>query len=190
MRQVIFINGPAHSGKDEAAKIIMQNFHARHYKMSRPLKAAFGGFFMLHNSIAHKYCEDPTLKDIPGPATLDFTPRQVLISISEDWAKPTFGDDVLGRLALGFILASSSTNLVVISDSGFREEAEPIVERVGPENCLLLRMHRKGCNFDGDSRSYIELADLGVTEVDVQNHFDLYMLQASIKGHLDAWMKL
>ena len=56
-----------------------------------------------------------------------------------------------------------------LTDSGFVPEAVPIVKMFDAENCTLIRVHRKGCDFSGDSRSYI---DLGVKTIDVENPGD------------------
>jgi len=54
-----------------------------------------------------------------------------------------------------------------VPDSGFREEAEAIVREAGAGDVLLVRLHRPGHGFSGDSRGYIDLDDLGVESCDV-----------------------
>jgi len=58
---------------------------------------------------------------------------------------------------------------LVIPDSGFAEEVFPIVEEFGEDNILLLRIHRKGCDFSRDSRSYLH--NMVKNEVDIHNDF-------------------
>ena len=53
-----------------------------------------------------------------------------------------------------------------ITDSGFGPEALPIIKMFDPENCTLIRVRRDGCDFSGDSRSYV---DLPVKTIDVKN---------------------
>ena len=55
----------------------------------------------------------------------------------------------------------------MVPDSGFREEAEVLVRKTGPENVLLKSLHRPGHGFEGDSRGYVDLSDLGVERYDI-----------------------
>lgn len=80
------------------------------------------------------------------------TIREAMIYISEVIMKPRFGDDYFGRVRANNI----PDNEVSIDDScGFIEELPPLIEKVGSENILLMRIHREGYTFEGDSRSYI-----------------------------------
>ena len=45
--------------------------------------------------------------------------------------------------------------IAVDSSTGFVEELPPLIERLGQENILLIRVHREGATFEGDSRNYI-----------------------------------
>ena len=58
---------------------------------------------------------------------------------------------------------------MVVSDSGFDYEAEPVVRHFGAEHTFLVRLYRSGCDFKGDSRGYISLSHLGVREIEYQN---------------------
>lgn len=115
---------------------------------------------------------DPDHYDaVKGEPNDDFdglTPRQAYIHYSENVIKPLHGKEWFGEK---FIQAAknSGSYLIVVPDSGFREEAERCVREVGSNNVLLIRIHKDGCTYDGDSRSYISLGDLGVREHDVLN---------------------
>lgn len=169
--KIILLNGPPSSGKDTAARYICLHFNARHHKFSRPLRAAMQEFFGFTPETikvveAHKDERKVALFN-------DLTWREVLISFSEDWAKPTFGNDIFGKIALGQLLRATGTDITVFSDCGFRSEVEVIVDRVGVDNCLVIQLSRDGCTFEGDSRSYLELSDIGVTTVELHNNLPL-----------------
>lgn len=168
--KLIFLNGPPRSGKDTAGAIIAAAVTgARCDKFSRILKerthAAYGligreGFPMRHD--AFEDCKDEPRADFYGS-----TPRRAYIALSEKYYKPLHGPDIFGRLLANDLTYCSAT-MVVITDSGFRPEAEAMLRAFGAENARLIRLHRVGCSFY-DSRSYIALGDLGVVSHDVMN---------------------
>ncbi len=179
--KIVLINGPPYSGKDDAGKILRRIRAARMYKMSRPLKDGLREFFGfgiddVRDIEAHK---DEHVVGLFSPSspddvhTIPLSWRDVQISLSETWAKPLFGQAILGRLAVQYLSQPTSFDMTVITDVGFREEALPIVHAFGVDNILLIQLTRKGCSFKGDSRSYIELDDLGVTTVLLDNRYPL-----------------
>lgn len=140
--KIIALNGPAGSGKDTLASLLIPLGY-QHYKFSSPLKGALSQF--LPSSI------DPAIhKDHILPNGL--TVRQALISLSEDWVKPTFGQAHFGEL-LAHQLKSCSHTRVVLSDSRFAEELTPTLE-LG--TVLVVRIYRPGHSFEGDSGSYYD----------------------------------
>lgn len=97
------------------------------------------------------------------------TLRQFYIHVSENLMKPLFGKRVFGKLAVEYIRQSHEA-VTTISDSGFVDEAMPIIEYFGAEHVLLVRLHRPGKSFAGDSRSYV---DLPVQTIDIENDKDM-----------------
>lgn len=91
--------------------------------------------------------------------------RQWQIDFSESFLKG-YGQDIFAKL---FVQrnADARCRAIVVPDSGFAEEVGPVTEHFGMENILLLRIHRPGFDFTGDSRSYLH----GVVpnEADVDN---------------------
>lgn len=175
--KIIFLNGPPGSGKDWAATML-PGFNL---KLSRRLKE------MTHRALGLVDASDDVLpydffehmKDEPNDWFHGQTPRAAYIAMSEGFIKPLFGKAWLGEMLVRDIdLMGDSTFL--ISDSGFREEAEAIVRHFGPEVCTLIRIHREGYDFGMDSRGYIMLHDLGVTCHNVTNDEDFYEALLSI----------
>ena len=166
MKKVILFNAPPGAGKDFAAECIINNFNNTiHNKFAKVLKErthALYGF----NWRPHYYYED--CKEDPHKDFLGLSPRQAYIKVSETYFKPTHGNDVFGVL-LGNELDKLEWDLAVISDSGFKEEAQVLINKYGENNIILVRVHREGYNFDNDSRNYISLP---VCNIDIYNKGD------------------
>ena len=174
MPKIILVNGPPYSGKDTAWEAYPKGIRT---KFARSVKEGTHAAFGLDTDDYDMDFFEHT-KDIPNKLFFGKTPREAYIAYSETFMKPFTGDKgVFGKLTSRWIddivMEWSKNNLpelpFIITDSGFREEAEVIVEHFGPENVKLIRAHRKDCNFDNDSRSYINLDDLGVDSEDVIN---------------------
>lgn len=183
--RIILVNGPPRAGKDTAQEAVADSIRC---KFAQIVKEGTHAAFGLNPQVyPMDYFED--VKDQPQEVFFGRTPREAYISYSEDFMKPFTGDkQVFGKLLAKRIedifnvwLDNDLTNLpFIVTDSGFREEAEAIVEAFGAENVKLIRVHRDGCTFEGDSRDYISLDDLGVEEEDVVND-DLEEYKVEIK---------
>lgn len=167
-RKLVLFNGPRHSGKDTAALRCVHTFDAYHFKMSAPIKAAIKAAFELSDEDVD-FLE--TTKTKPSDLFFGKSYVEMQISFSEDWLKPLFNKYIFGDLALRYILGAITDypgqGLYVCSDSGFAEEALPLVDLFGKKNVLLVHLQRTGKDFSGDSRNYIHLS--GVPHVTVGN---------------------
>lgn len=150
-KKIVFFNGPPRSGKDTIVNDLLKRYtKVENIKFSNPLKTALPVFFGLSKEQIQLLESE---KEIPKDYLLGKSWRGAQISLSEDWAKKTFGLRVFGDITLN-IIKNSNNNLFLISDSGFQEEAEALIEYFGKENCLLIRIKRDGTDFNNDSRSY------------------------------------
>jgi len=177
--KVILLNGPPRSGKDFAGRAICAwRANTRAAKMAKQLKERCHAAYLLMGGgvpLPHDAFEDR--KDIPLTEFDGMTPRQAYIAFSENWIKPTFGKGQLGIWLFREMQARADmwhpTELTfVVTDCGFREEVAEIVRRVGKESVRLVRIHRKGYDFTNDSRSYVDLSDMGVQTDDIWNEGD------------------
>lgn len=181
VHKVVFFNGPPGSGKDTAADLCVKVFNARKYAMKAPIRDAIRGFLDIDDLRDYNaFFENRDAKDTKSVVTLGDTPREVLISFSEDWAKRRYGEDVFGRLAVRRLSGATGVNLTAVSDAGFTAELALIVRRFGAENCYLVRLYRETCSFVSDSRGYVDPAVLGVRYVDIHNKFDLETFRMQI----------
>lgn len=103
-------------------------------------------------------------KDHPEGAygtCINLSIREAMIYVSEVIVKPRFGEDWFGqervRKIKGYEEVVGSLGQLVFSEDScaFVEELTPLIEYLGQENILLLRIHKDGSTFAGDSRDYI-----------------------------------
>lgn len=188
MTKIIFLNGPPGCGKDTVAAQLLDYYHM---KMSAPLKVgAYNLFFGAndHNMSPLAILSDvETLKAKKVVPDSDITWRQFIIEISENLMKPLFGEDIFGRIVregMNSLIAQGTTKFV-FSDSGFSEEAIPLIYEVGSENCKLIRIHRDNCDFSKDSRSYIDLEQYGVKTYDIENNGTLKETMKYVRAVID-----
>ena len=187
--KIVFVNGPKKSGKDTAAIIATgSGCNIRHAKYSARLKhmarEMFRVPFDMFNELEKSGNND--LKDMPQTIFYGMSWRQLLIWLSEEVMKPKFGDDIFGKWLRDDLVKPTLTKGTIISDCGFYRECGPVIKTYGAENCYLLRLHRPGCDFIGDSRSYIELPELPAANViDIQNRFELPLFKVQVLKQID-----
>lgn len=176
MVKIIFLNGPPGSGKDTVANGIVSSLgrtRAKNMKFAGMLKDTCHSMVGLGHVATD--CFEKT-KDLPNHMLpydpvkkRNMTPRELYIWFSEEVLKPKFGKEHFGNVLVNQIenVKHDGFRLIVISDSGFKEEALPVIKKFGIENCLLVHLCREGKNFDNDSRSYWEHS--GLTTVTANN---------------------
>lgn len=89
--------------------------------------------------------------------------REAMIYVSEVVIKPRWGQDWFGKERVRKITSWKGiddqwlpSDIVFVDDStAFVDELVPLIDHIGQENILLLRIHRQGFTFEGDSRNYI-----------------------------------
>lgn len=144
--QIIVFNGPPRAGKSTCARELsialgMYGYRTHIESLAGPMK------HFLAVCLGQQY--DTIEKDLFNP-TLDCTPRDFLIRLSETFIKPNFGHDFYGRC----LKWRAETNLfqchfILVDDNGFEEELAPLSQP------YIIRVHRPGHDFLGDSRTWI-----------------------------------
>lgn len=153
MPKIIFLNGPPRSGKDSLGRYLALTAPwIRLYKLISPAETFVRTAWGLSREEFYKLREAE--KNEPQTMFRGQSLREVFIAFSEQFMKPTFGDAIFGHLAVRRLGPLSETEIIVITDSGFASEAEPLADLVGPENTIKVELEREGCSFEGDSRSY------------------------------------
>jgi hypothetical protein len=182
--KIVIFNGPPRSGKDTCAEFLATGMYYRSMKLAAPLKLATHALYGLW-PIPDNYFEKT--KDDANPEFMGLSPRQAYIKVSEELVKPILGDDWWARVLVNRIKAED-TDRIVLSDCGFTQELEVLAEAFGPESLLLFRLHREGCDFSKDSRSYMYPGE-SIAQIDVYNNRTLADLKADVMSGFDVWSK-
>lgn len=178
--KIFLLNGPPSSGKDSLAAYIESiNKTFAIDKFAKPLKEANKGMFSLTDEEFKLYDNDPKMKNTPLDKFYGKSWRQVNIDLSEKFIKGNYDVKFFG-LELAKRISSNDKTRILVPDSGFLEEAEPIVEKFGRQNVYLLKLHREGFTYKGDSRNYIDGGQLGIKTFDIINdNYDKFLADAS-----------
>lgn len=186
VERIILLNGPPSCGKDTIAEVM------QHYvvKFATPLKDTVCQLYCGGDrDLFDKYDKDAKYKNEPSGQFFGLSCREAQINVSEKFMKPIHGKRVFGDI-LARALEGHEGDFFVVSDSGFIEEAMALVEKFGPNKVMLIRLHRDGCNYDGDSRSYIEWPENyseSLYQADVYNNGTIQETLAVIKEHIKIW---
>jgi hypothetical protein len=148
--RVVLLNGPPRCGKDTIGEMLYCDLpSAVLCKFAQPI----ADYLRDVHGIDMRTVE----KDEPHDALCGRTPREVAIAYSERMCKPLFGEAYFGDLLALEVESQAAQNdglVAIVTDSGFRTEAQALARKVGPQNVLLVRVSRHGTDFAGDSRSY------------------------------------
>nr|UWI32967.1 MAG: phosphomevalonate kinase [Bacteriophage sp.] len=182
MAKVIILNGPAGCGKDTLARALVEMGFAKGVaSFKNPMfniaMAALGP------DAYHEFLDgydDRARKEKPEGFLNGLSRRQFMIAISEQFIKPVFGDDYFGKYLAGRL--PDGNEVFVVSDGGFASEVAPIVA-VG-HDVRIVRLHRGGYTFEGDSRGYLYGVD-GVKD------YGTYIIPGDVKSNvIDIALKL
>ena len=171
--QLFLLNGPPCSGKDSLANYVVKTDRT-FGKMAAafPIKEAMRSFFGLSDDEYYQYENNRQIKDVKQDRFGGKSWREVNIAFAEDFVKKTYGQKIFGDLLVSRIKNIRSPKQgynIIISDCGFTEEVEPLVEEYGADNIHTIKLARKGHTFDIDSRDYIDCEKLGIGEYFLRN---------------------
>lgn len=182
--KVIILNGPPRSGKDMAATFIKKDMrNVGVFTFKKPLIRIFQATVPVSNDHHHSML-NTDLKDVESQWCGGMTPRQYLIKISQEWLKPVFGDDALGKW-LAYDIQTTPCEFAVIPDGGFNDEAKVLAGTFGYNNVYVIHLYRDGTDYSNDSRGYIDLP--GIVYGKINNRFDLDMYRVQIRRLLEEW---
>ena len=174
--KVILLNGPPGCGKDIGTSFLCEQFGGEHQEFKKKLYELVMCIYSVPASRFWEIYNNRELKEKPLEEFEGLSVRQAMIKVSEEAIKPVYGKEYFG-IAAARALKEGSVN--VFSDSGFIEELNPLIRKVGKENILLLRIFRPGCSFEGDSRNYLG-QDAVLNYMDIQNNSDIAAYQRSL----------
>lgn len=168
---IVLLNAPKGAGKDTVGRCLknlygceLRAFKTALYHCAFPFSRCTSWVEFI------KYCTDRDLKEKPSPLFYGRSPRQFLIHISEDIAKPFFGKDFFGKKSAESINVGDFERGVVFTDSGFVEECLPLVEEFGGRHIYVVQFTGQGSNnFEGDSRDFIHIRQAHTIKMSTPN---------------------
>ena len=171
-KKVVILNAPPNSGKDYFVEQLKEKgIHEvggmswSHKELKRPLVELVKNLYSLSdNDVEHLSSREN--KEKPSSLLNGKSWREAMIFVSEEVVKPALGKDIFGKVAA----SNLSVGINIFTDGGFEEEIAPIVEEVGEDNIIIVKIHKDGCSFEGDSRDWIDIE--GVKSFDVTNYGD------------------
>lgn len=196
--KIIIFNGPPRSGKDTFAdklEHVYENkwfnsdviFIAMRESFKDSLVHLVLDFYNIHEDEWDDRYEHS--KEEPWDALGGRSQREALIDMSENKIKPMFGNDFFGKAAARKLQTGSDSDgdgrLYIFSDGGFVEEIQPLIDKFGKENILIIRLHREGFDFSNDSRGFLNIEGIESWDVDskgIEDTFD------AIKKICEEWI--
>jgi len=181
MRKIVLVNGPPRSGKDSLGAFLKQRAPSFVHvdKFARILKesahALYGLVDGLDRPLPHDAFEDS--KEETHSCFYGLTPREAYQKVSEVYFKKVHGQEIFGRM-LADSLERNQAPVVVLTDSGFVEEALCLISRFPDAEPLLVRLHREGYTFEGDTRGYIEPQGIAAVDIDSGGTLDEFRIRA------------
>jgi hypothetical protein len=158
---VLIFNCPPSSGKDTLFKYLYEEFYTKHGITinHREFKSKLIDIALTCSSIDKPTWDEyyQSNKDTPWSRLNGLSPRQLLMRISEEWIKPTFGLDYFGRVLSNEV---KERGIYIVTDGGFTEEIQPILNlpNIDLFICQWKRINtntNEPYNFNSDSRNYI-----------------------------------
>lgn len=150
---IVILNGAPGVGKDTIGKMLEDQAGLTIRSFKQPMfdiakatlgEAGFIKFMELYDNRLTKEQSTPLLGGL--------SPREFMIEISEKWIKPRFGADYFGCR----FVADLPVTGVVATDGGFPDEVRPMLDVT---KVVIVRLHRAGYSFAGDSRRFITYDD-------------------------------
>lgn len=166
MNKVVILNGAPGSGKDTIANALVPNGFS-HREVKRALFDQALALSQINELEWFGRYNNRELKEAPWDRLGGLSQREFMIKISEEYVKPILGNNFYGVQAANEAKRCLEKRNVVFSDGGFQEEFNTIRDEVGKENILLVRLHRDGCSFKGDSRGFLSHPEF---EMDLYNN--------------------
>ena len=183
MKKVVILNGPPSSGKDDGADFLLSEFAGVKKEFKDQLFRLTKLIWNVDDE-TWDYLYQREFKEQSTPLLGGMSPRQALIHTSETVIKPNYGKTYFGVCAARTL----NEGINFFSDGGFVEELQPIIEELGEENVLVIRIHRPGYNFSSDSRRY--LPDGTVKHmVDVNNDSSIEEYFNKISTVVEQWLE-
>ena len=171
--KIILFNGPPSSGKDTFGEMLyaqmLDQWYNSHDEDLEPCMQSFKTHLI---DLVLNYYNIPDCdwveryneaKEEPWDLLDGMSQREALQDMSEKKMKPLLGRDYFGKAIARRLPVfdddklHTNTQVHIFTDGGFVEELQPIMDKAGIENVLIIRLHREGCDFSIDTRAYLDI---------------------------------
>lgn len=183
-RKIILLSGDKSDSHDIASKVICENFSfSMHLKLSEPLKNAVHALYGKNCS----YNAYDRVKEFPHQDFMGLAPNQAYTEMSA-WIKSHYGLDFCANILCRIIQNFGSKRLFVISELEHPDEAQPLINLVGQENVLHLKLYP-------DNVEEIDKLGLDVHLPNIRTHKVAYpdnrqhLLKSRIHEYVNYWMQ-
>ena len=175
----LLMNGPADIGKDRAIEeLIAKGYELEKLECKDRLHEMTMSFFNVEPSVYWPLYNNRDTKEVyqkcyrvSGKAYANLqtlltgsydslyggdvylSPREAVIYVSECLAKPSFGASYFGVCRANKVLHRK--NYYDASCFGSSAELNPLIDKIGQDQIILIRVYSDKHSFDGDSRNYI-----------------------------------
>lgn len=158
---IVGFNGPPYSGKDTLARMLAEHIDSLGFtvpvievSLSSPLRR------LAYTMVGRIYVPETydEFKTETFPQFGGVTGRQLMIDVSERFLKLCYGKEIMAQMLLRELQELPPypfDGLVLVRDSGFQCEVDPLIAAVGAENLYIARVVRNHCSFKGDSREWV-----------------------------------
>ena len=171
---IVIFNGPPASGKDEAASLFKDNYGFGNLSFKYQLFKETIKHFDVDKRWFMEGYNDRAQKEKAEFALQGMSRRDAMVHVSEDIIKPKKGLDYFGKSVAEEIEEDKN---YALADGWFVEELEPIIEKVGTENIVIVQLTREGCDYSSDSRKYFNGNLINETTIGHQTSIDrMYVL--------------
>lgn len=154
--KIIILNGPPGCGKDTLAELLQRIFGTGTAKITTFKEPMFQIAMAMTGMSREEWFamyNNRDLKERRQRELCDKTVRDFMIWISEGIVKPMFGEEQFGKLASKQVQPHGVT---IFSDGGFPAEVRELHNNCYKSHMIyIVRLHRGGFSFDGDSRQYL-----------------------------------
>lgn len=156
--KVVLFNGPPGCGKDTVSHMLVQHMEMqgvvsaiKEESLSMPLRHI--AYAMTQFQGAFDGADYARFKGVTFAEFRGKTGRQLMIDVSEDFLKPLYGETVMAKMLIE--RNANFNGVMLVRDSGFQIEVDPLITAYGPHNVYLVNVTRPGKTFEGDSREWV-----------------------------------
>lgn len=153
---IVGFNGPPRVGKDTIASRLVKELDTwgdglptKLSPLSMPMRLrAFAALGIRYSAETYEFIKD-VKQDVLGGKTL----REFMILDSENFMKPTFGNEIWSRLHAAPI--PRIPGVTIVPDFGFPHEPTYLQDMFGVSNVLTVQVHRGDDDWKNDSRGWV-----------------------------------